>query len=579
MDGIKVTRLSGISSNTEYKRIDGLGNIPRYQNQYAVLPGAEFAGLGCNCMQSLSGTCNETQAASQLLKEFEQRVKNHLINTYNYIVRNRANCGVKNPDQVAAAYKKIIDNWAEPTARELAMTEAERLIQNDDQIAKDFASKIAVKNKMHSAVLVKLRSGAIPSMSARRRATVINGLGSVGEVDYEIMPEAIGTTLGSVIANYSELGLAGSQDSDITVALGATLIPYNEVDYLGDDGNDNVYVLQGIDGLGKKLQIKIKPKNAINKVKKGIKAVSNTTKKVAQKAATGAKEGAKKALAKTKEIAKKAGKAIVKYNPLFVTGRSGFLLAAKLNIKQLASKLMYGYATLEQAKKAGFTEADWNRSKDGVKRAEEIFVKKAGGSANALRKAVLSSKVAKKAGLGDPATAGAIATAMPLILAIIAALRDVKVAQAGGAPGGEETSPPTGEDQVYLPPTGNTPVNPNGPEGSATKQEIDRSSENRYQNVPDDNNTSYSNPGNSKVYADTEGDIPFDPNAMNPNNAATNNEPTGTKNASGLLIGLLAIGAIGFGVSMSNEGSKEKGLKGVHNSQKEEVKLSKFTID
>lgn len=592
MEGITVTRLSGIDPNVEYRRIDGLGNPGNIPVQR---PGNEFAGLGCSC-NALNGPCNEGQKAEQLYREFEQRVKNHLINTYNYIVKNRAACGIANPDQVALAYKKIIDNWNDPMARELAMTEAERLIQDDDQIAKDFARKMAIENNMRSAVLVKVRSGKLPKMNARRRGTVVNGLGQIGEVDFEILPESTPYALGSTVADFGSMGMAGTQDSDVTVALGSTMIPYSEVDAIGDDGNDEVYVLQGIDALGRKNQIKIKPKNAINKVKTGVKAVAkaaaNTAakaKEAAQNAGEKAKVAAKKALDKTKELAQKAGKAIVKYNPLFVAGRNGFLLAAKLNIKNIARKLMWGYATLDQAKKAGFTEADWIKSKEGVRKAEDIFVKKAGGQANALRKAVLSSKVAKKAGLGDPATDAALTAATPLIIAIVTALRDVKVAQAGGAPvldpdgaGGDNfvEGQPTGDSPA---PTGNPPAPAPAPGEEEAKKDIDKGSEPKYQNVPAPASASPAAPGNKTVFTEQAQEAPID---LTNNEVAKNVAPTeggensgdsGKSNA-GLFMGLAAVG-----IGLFAFGRKKKSVNGLggtgNKTGRTKVVVEKFTIE
>lgn len=554
MEGIKVTRLSGIQPGTDYKRIDGIGHT---QGGNSVPLGREFEGLGCTC-QSL-GSCDESQLASQLLREFEQRVKNHLINTYNYIVKNRAASGIQNPDAVALAYKKIIDNWEDRNNRENAMLEAEKLIQNDEQIARDFASKIAKDNQMRSAVLVKLRHSQVPTMTARRRAVVMNGLGNVGEVDFEILPDHV-HTMGTVIDDFSAMGLAG-QSSDVTVSLGSTMVPYNEVDLHGTDGNDEVYVLQGIDKKGKKVQVKITPKNAVKKVRQGVKAVAKAATVAAQKTGT----VAKKAAAKTKEFAQKAGKAIIKYNPLFVAGRAGFLLAAKLNIKNIARKLMWGYASLAQAQKAGFTAADWEKSKAGIRKAEEIFVHKAGGNANALRKAVLSSHVAKKAGLGDPATAAAIAAAMPLIIAIVSALRDVKVAQAGEAP----KLDPDGAGGVTV-----------SAEGSA-KQEIDQKSEANYQNVSDKNSADSAEPGNQSTYKDTEAgpDTNSKNEVVNDNPKPSDDSGKGSSNT-GLIMGGLALGIFGLiAFSGSKPANKTSGLSGTKEGSKPKVIVEKFIIN
>jgi hypothetical protein len=554
MEGIKVTRLSGIQPGTDYKRIDGIGHT---QDSNTVQLGREFDSLGCTC-QSL-GNCSENQLTTQLLREFEQRVKNHLINTYNYIVKNRAASGIQNPDAVALAYKKIIDNWEDRTARENAMLEAEKLIQNDEQIARDFAGKMAKENQMRSAVLVKLRHSQVPTMTARRRAVVMNGLGNVGEVDYEILPDHV-QTLGTVIEDFSAMGLAG-QSSDVTVSLGSTMVPYNEVDLHGTDPNDTVYVLSGVDKKGKKVQVKITPKNAVKKVRQGVKAVAKAATVAAQK--TGIV--AKKAAEKTKEFAKKAGKAIVKYNPLFVAGRAGFLLAAKLNLKNIARKMMWGYASLAQAQKAGFTAADWKKSKAAIKKVEDIFVRTAGGNANALRKAVLSSHVAKKAGLGDPATAAAIAAAMPLILAIVAALRDVKVAQAGSAP--KLDTDGAGGDNMSA--------------DGAASNEIEQKSEADYQNVSDKNSADSSASGNQSTYKDTEVGPDSGANSKVVNDNPKPGDDSG-KNGSntGLIMGGLALGIFGLIAFSANRSTgKTNGLNGTRETSKPKVIVEKFIIN
>lgn len=556
MDGIKVTRLSGIKPGIDYRRIDGIGHV---SNSAAAL-GREFDNLGCTC-NSL-GDCSVTNHAQQLLREFEQRVKNHLINTYNYIVKNRAKCGISNPDTIATAYRKIIDNWNDPTLREQTMSEAEKLIQNDDQIVRDFSQKMAAETGMRNAVLVKLRNKGVPTMPARRRAVVMNGLGLVGELDYEILPENT-QALGTVIEDFSAMGLAG-HSTDVTVALGSTLIPYSEVDLYGINPSDEVYVLHGTNKNGKKVKVKITPKNAVKKVKQAVKAVAKVANTAAQK--TGA--AAIKSVAKTKEVAKKAAKAIVKYNPVFVAGRNGFLLAAKLNIKNISRKLMWAYASLEQAKKAGFSQADWENSKKALRKTEEIFVNNAGGNANALRKAVLSSHAAKKAGLGDPATAAAIAAAMPLILAVVTALRDVKVAQAGGVP----TMDPDGAQGDPIP-----------GEGSANT-EIQKSSSSSYQNISDNSAIDSQNSGNQSVYQDSESSGSSFVNSQveqTTDNNATADSSNNAGNKTGLILGGLALGVVGLIAFSGSKTSGNKGLSGTTKQSKDNPKVivEKFTIN
>ncbi len=128
-----------------------------------------------------------------------------------------------------------------------------------------------------------------------------------------------------------------------------------------------------------------------------------------------------------------AAKAVVKYNPVSIVARNGYLLALKLNVSGMAARLKWGYATQAQAAAKGVSAVDWQRSKTALARVEKLFADKLQGSKTALQNAILKGKAGglsgygfsgSSSGLGEPVTASAIAAAMPLIIATIDILKD-----------------------------------------------------------------------------------------------------------------------------------------------------------
>jgi hypothetical protein len=128
---------------------------------------------------------------------------------------------------------------------------------------------------------------------------------------------------------------------------------------------------------------------------------------------------------KVKQAAQKVAKAVVKYNPATLAMRGGVLLALKLNLFKLASKLQYLYWDLE-----GATNADLNV--EALKRFQkkrpgiEAIWTKIGGDVMAFRRAIgdgvrLGNKHAQKRnnrknlnGLGVVETAALVAGAATL---------------------------------------------------------------------------------------------------------------------------------------------------------------------
>ena len=146
--------------------------------------------------------------------------------------------------------------------------------------------------------------------------------------------------------------------------------------------------------------------------------------------------------AKVKETVKKAGegvknvfKAVVRYSPITVSSRAGMLLALKLNIGKIASRLKWGFLTEEEAKKHGFDMVEWRKLRDKLALSEKLFVEVMQGSAQHFKDAILQGRAGGLSGITeeeeslgvDPITTSAtlIATALPFIKKILDLLKDV----------------------------------------------------------------------------------------------------------------------------------------------------------
>ena len=143
-------------------------------------------------------------------------------------------------------------------------------------------------------------------------------------------------------------------------------------------------------------------------------------------------KGIKNAVQKVGKGLKEVGKAVVRFNPVSIAARGGFLVAMKTNLGKMAAKLKWGYATKEQAAAKGINEAQWNKSKDALAKVERLFADKLQGKRDALRNAILKGKAgnldgiieADFQGLGEPVTAATLAAATPIIVAAIKILKD-----------------------------------------------------------------------------------------------------------------------------------------------------------
>lgn len=143
-------------------------------------------------------------------------------------------------------------------------------------------------------------------------------------------------------------------------------------------------------------------------------------------------KGIKNAVKKVGKGLKEVGKAVVRFNPVSIAARGGFLVAMKINLGKMAAKLKWGYATKEQAAAKGISEAQWNKSKEALAKVERLFADKLQGKRDALRNAILKGKAGNLdgiieedfQGLGEPVTAATLAAATPIIVAAIKILKD-----------------------------------------------------------------------------------------------------------------------------------------------------------
>ncbi len=123
---------------------------------------------------------------------------------------------------------------------------------------------------------------------------------------------------------------------------------------------------------------------------------------------------------------KKTGKGLVRFNPATIAARNGFLLALKLNVGKMSSRLKWAYATPEQARAKGINPAVIERTKKALVKVERLF-EKVGGKKDNLRKAILSSRQGRLNGLGALGAvpvAAAVASATPLITAVVSIMRE-----------------------------------------------------------------------------------------------------------------------------------------------------------
>jgi hypothetical protein len=127
-----------------------------------------------------------------------------------------------------------------------------------------------------------------------------------------------------------------------------------------------------------------------------------------------------------KKVVQSAAKAVIKFNPVSIAARNGYLLALKLNIGGMSSKLKWAYASQAQAAAKGIPASLWQKSRTALARVVQLFADRLQGSRDALSNAILKGKAG---GLGNPelgeaATAAALTAAAPLIIATLNILKE-----------------------------------------------------------------------------------------------------------------------------------------------------------
>lgn len=128
---------------------------------------------------------------------------------------------------------------------------------------------------------------------------------------------------------------------------------------------------------------------------------------------------------------KKVGKGLMRFNPATIAARNGFLLALKMNIGKMSTRLKWAYATPEQAAAKKVSATTVAKAKKALEKIEKLF-EKIGGKKNNLKKAILSGKKGKLNGLGELGiipVAAAVAAATPIITAVIKILKDSGLAK------------------------------------------------------------------------------------------------------------------------------------------------------
>ncbi|MFA6066903.1 MAG: hypothetical protein WC707_07005 [Candidatus Babeliaceae bacterium] len=187
-------------------------------------------------------------------------------------------------------------------------------------------------------------------------------------------------------------------------------------------------------------------------------SAAGKAKRAAKKAEKKAKPKKKGFFTKIGEAIKKGGKAFVRFNPVTVAARNGFLLFLKLNIGHVAQKLKPGYSGDAKAKKA-LTEI------------EKLYVGKLQGKTDKLKNAITKSHSkanlkgyvddgqystpdANFRGLGAGPAAGIIVAALPVIGMALKAMvdsglmtkKEAEVTQSNLEAGNDETGRPIALD-------------------------------------------------------------------------------------------------------------------------------------
>lgn len=326
-----------------------------------------------------------------------------------------------------------------------------------------------IDNLLNGSVLGSADSNeqAIFNHLIETRANIVNNPGLIDSVDYtpgflQMLNYAIDNFWKGPQARAKAFEILAANEAAINKRNGVTLDDLDGVTDPDDEyiqgisgfdtsdavDDDNVYQFNGIGDLaGKKEREERKKarqeKKAAKKAEKAQKKAEKAEKKSEKKAERKAERAENKQERKeAKGFFRKIGVALqqggekfVKYNPITIAARNGFLVALRINAGKMSSRLKWGYATADQAKAGGVSDKKHQAAKRALAKVEKLFDDKLQGSKVSLKNAILSGKhnisgfaddyVESVAGLGEVVlSAAAMAAAAPVIIKVIDTIGD-----------------------------------------------------------------------------------------------------------------------------------------------------------
>lgn len=166
------------------------------------------------------------------------------------------------------------------------------------------------------------------------------------------------------------------------------------------------------------------------------KKIGDGIKKAANNVGDFVKRNVNSAIDDVKTAAEKVKDAVMKYNPATVLIRNSFLGLLNLNFLKMASKLGWGYVSIEDATARRYNPQKYLKAINRRKEVENIF-EKFGGDKSSLKKAVKNGAAkggVHFSGLGEVAVGTIIAAAAPIVTIVVAKLLDVKPPEGGEVP-------------------------------------------------------------------------------------------------------------------------------------------------
>lgn len=381
----------------------GLSGIPiQYLNgvDTSLKFGEEFNGL-----EGFNGSEEE------LGREWDRRMKTHLVNTHAYIKRNPKRVSAfYNVPALQGAYRELIGAWDSMATREGTL---DRLSRIEESFLKP----------------------------------ELQGLGDILNGPDDRLFNLVNADLNSIMG-LGDLGKRGRGRSGG-----------------GGGGRKTVFKRPASKKAAARKAAKaaskaVKKRGAFTRIKQANKKIKANVKKTAQKAGS-----------KIKEVAKKIGKNVIKSATWPII--AGGLVAFKTNFGRIASRAYWGLFPKDEAMQHGILPDYWDASNRLYKFILDIWTKKLMGAESTLRKAIISgrgAKVAKRgtSGLGDASElttngfeglgavgyddAAALITAFAAILGPTLAFANKnmkgKKKTATSEPEGEYSKEDTGEEEV-----------------------------------------------------------------------------------------------------------------------------------